>query len=58
MQYLWPGPTPAFRRSVPLEAVRSRKAFVIVAAMGEVGLQKPAWRMEGRFFGAEEGAEC
>jgi hypothetical protein len=41
-----------------LEAVRSRKAFVIVAAMGEVGLQKPAWRMEGRFFGAEEGAEC
>lgn len=47
MQYLEFSLTPAPRRSRPFLEEKSRKEAVRVAAMGDVGLQKPAVIVEG-----------
>jgi hypothetical protein len=41
-----------------LDALKSRKEEVRIAAMGFLGVQKPACRVEGRFEGAVDSAEC
>lgn len=43
---------------MPREAEKSRKAFVSVAAIGFVELQKPVAIIGGRSLGAEFGCEC
>jgi hypothetical protein len=56
MHMLAPDFNPALRRSVPLDALKSRKASVKVAAMGMEALQKPTLMfsegsLEDRDFG-------
>jgi hypothetical protein len=57
MQYRDPSFTPAPRKSRPFFEEKSRKEDVRMAAMGEVGLQKPAVTVEGREVADEAGAE-
>lgn len=57
-QNRWPGPMPAFRRSVPFEEEKSRKEFVRMAAIGLLLVHIPALIEEGGLEGVLASEEC